>query len=88
MVDLRTPRFDRPTVLRHVDLVLVLLAAALAALGTLMVYSATRGPATEFRPAETAYLYRQAMFAVMGIAAMLLAAVFLQRRVLRLSVPS
>ena len=87
MVALRTPRFDRPTVLRHVDLVLVLLATTLAALGTLMVYSATRGPATDLRPAETAYLYRQAVFAGIGIAAMLLAAWFGHRRVLRLAAP-
>ena len=53
MVDLRRPDFDRPKVLRHVDLVLPVLALVVSLVGVLMVYSATRGPVTEIRPAET-----------------------------------
>tara|TARA_B100000686_G_scaffold351937_1_gene452231 strand:+ start:750 stop:1889 length:1140 start_codon:yes stop_codon:yes gene_type:complete len=86
MVDLRTPSFDRPGVLRHVDLLLPLLSIALAVIGTLMVYSATRGPATDLRPAETTYMYRQGLFVVVGIGVMVIAAWFGHRRVQRLAI--
>ena len=56
MVDLRRPNYDTPRVLRHVDLLLPVLTLAMAAIGVLMVYSATRGPATDLRPAETFFL--------------------------------
>ena len=87
MVDFRAPNFDRPALLRHVDPLLPLLATILAGIGTLMVYSATRGPATDLRPADTSYLYRQALFAGLGVGAMLITAWFGHRRVRRLVIP-
>ena len=83
MVDLRRPDYDTPRVLRHVDLVLPVLALATAAIGVLMVYSATRGPATDLRPAETFFLGRQARMVGVGAGAMVLAAWFGHRRLQR-----
>jgi len=83
MVDLRRPDYDRPRVLRHVDLALPSLAIAVALIGVVMVYSATRGPATEIRPAETFRLVRQARLAGLGVAAMVLASWFGHRRLHR-----
>ena len=84
MVDLRRPDFDRPKVLRHVDLVLPVLALAVSLVGVLMVYSATRGPVTEIRPGETFYLGRQARMVAVGLASMVVAAWFGHRRLQRL----
>ena len=83
MVDLRRPDYDRPRVLRHVDLALPSLAIAVALIGVVMVYSATRGPATEIRPAETFHLVRQASLAGLGVATMVLASWFGHRRLHR-----
>ena len=84
MVDLRRPDFNRPKVLRHVDLVLPVLALVVSLVGVLMVYSATRGPGTEIRPAETFYLGRQARMGAVGLASMVVAAWFGHRRLQRL----
>ncbi|MBT6372000.1 MAG: rod shape-determining protein RodA [Acidimicrobiaceae bacterium] len=84
MVDLRRPDYETPRVLRHVDLVLPVLALATAAIGVLMVYSATRGPATDLRPAETFFLGRQARLVGVGAGAMVLAAWFGHRRLQRM----
>ena len=84
MVDLRRPDFDRPKVLRHVDLVLPVLALVVSLVGVLMVYSATRGPVTEIRPAETFNLGRQARMVAVGLASMGAAAWFGHRRLQRL----
>ena len=86
MVDLRKPRFDRPTVLRHVDLLLPVLAFAVAAIGVVMVYSATRGPATELRPAETGFLNRQMVFVGIGAGTMVVTAWIGHRWARRLAV--
>ncbi len=86
MVDLRKPRFDRPTVLRHVDLLLPVLAFAVAAIGVVMVYSATRGPATELRPAETGFLNRQMVFVGIGAGTMVMTAWIGHRWARRLAV--
>ena len=86
MVDLRKPRFDRPTVLRHVDLVLPVLAFAVAAIGVVMVYSATRGPATELRPAETGFLNRQMVYVGIGVGTMVMTAWIGHRWARRLAV--
>jgi rod shape determining protein RodA len=86
MVDLRKPRFDRPTVLRHVDLLLPVLAFAVAAIGVVMVYSATRGPATELRPAETGFLNRQMVFVGIGVGTMVMTAWIGHRWARRLAV--
>jgi rod shape determining protein RodA len=86
MVDLRKPRFDRPTVLRHVDLLLPVLAFAVAAIGVVMVYSATRGPATELRPAETGFLNRQMVVVGIGAGTMVMTAWIGHRWARRLAV--
>ena len=83
MVDLRRPDYDRPRVLRHVDLALPLLTVLVAIIGVVIVYSATRGPATEIRPAETFHLVRQARLAALGVVAMVLAGWFGHRRLRR-----
>lgn len=85
MVDLRRPDYESPRLLRHVDVVLPVLAVVIAAVGVLMVYSATRGPATVLRPAETFFLGRQLRMAGLGIAVMLIATWFGHRRVERLA---
>ena len=85
MVDLRRPDYETPHVLRHVDLVLPVLALATAAIGVVMVYSATRGPATDLRPAETLFLGRQARLVGVGAGSMALAAWFGHRRLQRMS---
>ena len=84
MVDLRRPDYETPRVLRHVDLVLPVLALATAAIGVVMVYSATRGPATDLRPAETFFLGRQARLVGLGAGSMVLAAWFGHRRLQRM----
>ena len=49
-----------------VDPLLILSVMAITAMGALLVYSATRGPATELDPADTSFLTRQILFAVVG----------------------
>ena len=49
-----------------VDPLLILSVMAITAVGALLVYSATRGPATELDPADTSFLTRQVFFAVVG----------------------
>ncbi|MBQ89207.1 MAG: rod shape-determining protein RodA [Acidimicrobiaceae bacterium] len=49
-----------------VDPLLILSVMAITAMGALLVYSATRGPATELDPADTSFLTRQVFFAVVG----------------------
>ncbi len=49
-----------------VDPLLILSVVAITAMGALLVYSATRGPATELDPADTSFLTRQVIFAVVG----------------------
>ena len=62
---------------RHLDLALVATILSLSALGTLMVYSATRGP-TE--PYDATFLKRQAMFVGLGFGLMVLTACVDYRR--------
>ena len=54
-----------PTPVRHVDWILVGAVMALSCIGVLMIYSATKGPGGE-TPADTSFLIRQGMFAVLG----------------------
>ncbi len=49
-----------------VDPLLILSVMAITAMGALLVYSATRGPATELDQANTSFLTRQVFFAVVG----------------------
>ena len=57
-----------------VDPLLILSVMAITAMGALLVYSATRGPATELDPANTSFLTRQVFFAVVGAGCGLVAA--------------
>ncbi len=57
-----------------VDPLLILSVMAITAMGALLVYSATRGPATELDPANTSFLTRQVFFAVLGAGCGLVAA--------------
>ncbi|HJL89319.1 MAG TPA: rod shape-determining protein RodA [Acidimicrobiales bacterium] len=88
MVDIRKPRFDRPTVLRHIDLLLPLLALVIAGVGIVMVYSATRGPATDLRPADTYFLNRQMVYVGIGAAVMLVTSWIGHRWAQRLALPA
>ncbi len=49
-----------------VDPLLILSVMAITTMGALLVYSAPRGPATELDPADTSFLTRQVLFAVVG----------------------
>ena len=51
-----------------VDPFFVLSIVSIAGLGTLLVYSATRGAADEFNAPDASFLKRQALFAVVGLA--------------------
>jgi rod shape determining protein RodA len=62
---------------RHVDVVLVVSVAVLAAMGVLMVFSATRGPTD---PPDRSFLVRQALFVTVGAAVMVAATLVDYRR--------
>ncbi|MDE0927148.1 MAG: rod shape-determining protein RodA [Acidimicrobiales bacterium] len=74
MTSPRLPQENRPTMLRHVDYLLPIFAALISAVGVIMVYSATRGPATELLPAQTRYLERHLTFVLIGLVAMFITA--------------
>ena len=61
-------RRDPSAPFRHVDVVLLVCTLAVAALGVLMVFSATRGPDD---PPDTSFLAKQALFVVIGVGVML-----------------
>jgi rod shape determining protein RodA len=61
--------------LQHLDLLLVLASASVAVLGIVMVYSATRAKQEVLGADPQYYLKRQALFVVLGLGAMVLAAV-------------
>jgi rod shape determining protein RodA len=61
--------------LRHVDLTLIAATAAMAIYGVFMVYSATHQTLEHFDQDPGYYLKRQAVFAVLGLAAMVVVAV-------------
>ncbi|MGA0239678.1 MAG: FtsW/RodA/SpoVE family cell cycle protein [Acidimicrobiales bacterium] len=50
-----------------IDPLLILSTIAITVIGVLLVYSATRGPATDLTPADSSFLERQAFFAVAGV---------------------
>ena len=64
-----------------VDPLLILSVMAITAMGALLVYSATRGPATELDPADTSFLTRQVFFAVVGAGLGLFAALISIERI-------
>ena len=63
---------------RHLDLVLVGCVAAVAALGCLMIFSATRG--SDPADFDTSYLFKQLLFLGVGAGLMVLVAFFDYRR--------
>lgn len=66
-----------------VDPILIAAALFITMLGIVLVYSATRGPATELEPADTSFLERQVFFAVVGVGLAFGAALIDIRRVRR-----
>ena len=75
-----TSRRDLTAAWRHVDVVLVVCTLAVAALGTLMVFSATRArgvPGT----ADTTFLRREAVFMLLGIGVMVGVTLFDYQRI-------
>ncbi len=66
--------------LLHMDVVLVLATLALAGVGVLMVFSATRGPGGPEDPVEHFFLWRQALFVGVGAAVLVVAAAVDYRR--------
>ncbi len=58
---------------RHIDAILIGAVGAVAALGALMVYSATRGPGQP-EPYDTTFIKKQVVFVVLGLAAMVVTA--------------
>jgi rod shape determining protein RodA len=73
-----------PTPLQHVDWILVTASVLVAALGVVMVYSATRG--TDDDP-TTYFLQRQAVFVLIGIGLMAAVAAFDYRRLRDWAIP-
>jgi len=70
-------RRDPSSPLRHIDIVLLVCTAAVACLGVLMVYSATRGPEP---PYDNYYLFRQGAFLLVGAVALTAATLVDYRR--------
>ncbi len=64
-----------------VDPVLIAAAVFITMLGVLLVYSATRGPATEVQPADTTLFERQTFFAFVGVSIAFVAALIDVRRI-------
>ena len=62
------------------DPILILSTLAITAFGSILVYSATRGPATLIEPANTAYFEKQIAFAIIGLGLAVVAAVMDVRR--------
>jgi rod shape determining protein RodA len=63
---------------RHLDLVLVVVLGAISAIGTLMVFSATRGPDD---PYDASFLRKQALFVIAGFGVMVVTTVIDYHRV-------
>ncbi len=77
---------DKPVWWHHVDYGLVAVVIAIALFGALLVFSATRGPATVEQPAATGFLTRQLMFVALGTVVMAVVAAIDYRK-LRSLVP-
>ena len=69
-----------------VDPFLILTSIAIGVMGVLLVYSATRGVATELEPANRAFLEKQAFFLVAGVGAGLVAS-FVQPKLMKKYMP-
>ena len=89
MTSIRHPfREVRPSLARHIDIGVPLFSLVLAAVGAVMVYSATRGPATDLRPADDPFLKRHLLFVAVGIVVMALTALVGHRWARRLMAPT
>ena len=89
MTSIRHPfREVRPSLARHIDIGVPLFSLVLAAVGAVMVYSATRGPATDLRPADDTFLKRHLLFVAVGIVVMALTALVGHRWARRLMAPT
>jgi rod shape determining protein RodA len=66
----RSPSRERTAPWRHVDVLLLAAVLAISAIGLVMVYSATRNQQAVTGIGGTYYLKRQAVFVVVGLAAM------------------
>lgn len=64
-----------------VDPILIACAGFITGLGLLLVYSATRGPATELQPADSSFLEKQFLFALIGVGLAAVAALIDVRRI-------
>ena len=76
--------YDVPAWMQHVDWILVFATLAVAALGVLMVYSATKG--TDDSP-TTFFLQRQALFVIIGVGLMAAMAAFDYRHLRDWAIP-
>jgi rod shape determining protein RodA len=72
---------------RHLDLVLVGCIAAIAAIGTLMVYSATRGPGGGV-PYDASFAKRQALFVCIGFGVLAVTTLVDYRRIRDFALPA
>ena len=77
-------REARPSLARRIDIGVPVFSLLLAGVGVIMVYSATRGPATELRPADDTFLKRHLVFAGIGVVVMALTALIGHRWARRL----
>ncbi len=77
-------REARPSLARHSDSGVPVVSLLRAGVGVIMVYSATRGPATELRPADDTFLKRHLVFAGIGVVVMALTALIGHRWARRL----
>ncbi len=71
-------RRDPSAPFRHIDVTLLVCTLALAALGVLMVFSATRGTDD---PPDTSFLGKQALFVVVGVGVLIAATLIDYRRI-------
>ncbi|HTV10578.1 MAG TPA: FtsW/RodA/SpoVE family cell cycle protein [Acidimicrobiales bacterium] len=67
---------------RHVDVVLILVTAAISALGTLMIYSTTRVPLAASGSNPESYMKKQALYVALGLGAFVVTLLFDYRRYL------
>ena len=77
---------DKPVWWHHIDYSLVVVVIAIALFGSLLVFSATRGPATVDQPAATGFFTRQLIFVALGVVVMAVVAAIDYRK-LRALVP-
>jgi len=64
-----------------IDPVIMVTAGLITAMGAILVFSATRGPATDLIPADTSFLERQIGFAIIGMGLAVVAALIDIRRI-------